>query len=373
MKIPFGKPLIDKSEIDLVVKTLNQPVLVHGKITEKFEKKFGEFVGCKYSVAVSSCTAGMHLGYIALGIGEGDEVLVTSQTHVATAHTIEYVGAKPVFVDCEANFGNIDINKLEKKITKKTKAISVVHFIGMPVDMVEIMKIAKKYNLFVIEDCALAVGSKIKNKHVGLFGAFDSCYFYPIKHMTTTERGMIVTKKKKIFQTIKKIRAFGYKKNSNFKLNYDVDMLGYNYRMNEIEAAIGLKQLDKIKNFLISRKNNFEYLYENISKINGLELLKKERKEFTHSHYCITFILKDKKKDLRNLIIQDLQRRGIGTSIYYPGPVPMFSYYKKKYKLKKSEFKNAHAISNNSISLPVGPHLSKKQLDSIVKNLKDLF
>ncbi len=373
MKIPFGKPLIDKSEIDLVVKTLNQSILVHGQITEKFEQKFSKFVGCKYAVAVSSCTAGMHLGYIALGIGEGDEVLVTSQTHVATAHTIEYVGAKPIFVDCETSFGNIDISKIEQKITKKTKAISVVHFIGMPVDMIEIMRIAKKYNLFVVEDCALAVGSKIKNKHVGLFGDFGSFSFYPIKHMTTIEGGMIVTKKKKIYETIKKIRAFGYKKNRNFKLNYDVDMLGYNYRMNEIEAAIGLKQLDKIKKFLVSRKNNFEYLYERISLIKELKLLNKYKREFTHSHYCITFILKDKRSGLRNLIIKDLQRKGIGTSIYYPGPVPMFSYYKKKYALRKSEFKNADTISNQSISLPVGPHLSKKQLNSIVKNLKDLF
>ena len=201
MKIEFGKPFIDQKERNLVNKILKQPILVHGRYTEDFERNFCSFTKSKYAVSVSSCTAGLHMGYLALGIREGDEVIVTSQSHVATAHAIEYVGAKPIFVDCDLKFGNIDINLIESKITKKTKAISIVHFLGMPVDMIHLKKITKKYNLFLIEDCALAVGAKIGKKHVGTFGDIGSFSFYPVKHITTIEGGMITTQKKSLTTT----------------------------------------------------------------------------------------------------------------------------------------------------------------------------
>ena len=247
--IPFGQPTIDKKEINSAIKVLEQPKLVHGKVVEKFEKSFKKFVGSKYALSVGSCTAGMHLAYIALGISRGDEVIVTSQTHVATAHTIEFVGAKPIFVDCETQTGNIDVNLIEKKITKKTKAISIVHFIGIPVEMDKLLYLKKKYKLFIIEDCALALGSKIGKKHVGAIGDIGSFSFYPIKHITTIEGGMVTTNNMKIADIIKRIRAFGYNRNGlKSSFLYDVDLLGYNYRMNEIESAIGLMQMTKLKN-----------------------------------------------------------------------------------------------------------------------------
>ena len=162
-KIPFGKPLIDDNEIKSVTNVLKSGIYAHGPRSSLFEKKFCNFTGAKYSSTVSSCTAGMHLFYFALGIGRGDEVIVPAQTHTATAHAVELAGAKPVFVDCEIETGNIDPEKIQKKISKKTKAICVVHFLGIPVDMKKINYIAKKNKIFVLEDCALSLGASFYN------------------------------------------------------------------------------------------------------------------------------------------------------------------------------------------------------------------
>ena len=164
MNIPFGTPTIDDKEKNLVNKTLNSPILVHGKNMKKFENDFAKFTKAPYALAVSSCTAGMHLFYLAIGLKKGDEVIVSAQTHVATAHAIELTGAKAIFVDSELQSGNIDINLIKNKINTRTKAISVVHYLGIPVSMDEIIHLAKKNKLFVLEDCALALGSKFKKK-----------------------------------------------------------------------------------------------------------------------------------------------------------------------------------------------------------------
>ena len=170
MNYPFGKPIFDNRKYLANIKSiLNSGNLVHGMFMSKFENKFKKFTSAKDAISVSSCTTGMQLFYHVLGISNGDEVIVSAQTHVATAHAIESSGAKPIFVDSELNSGNLRISDIEKKITKKTKAITIVHYLGNPVDMIEINKLAKKYNLFVLEDCALALGAKINKKHVGLF------------------------------------------------------------------------------------------------------------------------------------------------------------------------------------------------------------
>ena len=247
--IPFGKPIIDNKEIDIVNKVLKGNILVHGPKSVQFENAFNKFTGSKFSTAVSSCTAGMHLIYFTLGIGNGDEVIVPAQTHIATAHAVELSGAKPVFIDCELDTGNLDINKIEKKINKRTKAIAVVHFLGIPVDMQKIVKLAKKYKLVIIEDCALAIGSKINGKHVGLHGDFGVFSFYPVKHMTTGEGGIIISKSNRYMKKIKLKKAFGVNKTFSERKTpgvYDCVTLGFNYRMSEIHSAIGIEQVKKV-------------------------------------------------------------------------------------------------------------------------------
>ena len=374
--IPFGKPITDNSELLSIRKVIKSGRYVHGNQTEEFEKSFKKFTNAKYAVTVSSCTAAMHLFYLSYGICKGDEVIVPAQTHVSTAHAVELVGAKPVFVDCELKTGNIDIDKIEKKITKKTKVIAVVHFLGIPVDMKKIKKIAKKYNLLILEDCALALGAKIQNKHVGLHGDAGVFSFYPVKHITTAEGGMLITKDKKLSEIVKSKKAFGVDKNYNQRDlpgQYDVKELGLNYRMSEVHAAIGNQQMHKLKKFLEIRKRNFNFMLKNLKDFKNFLILKNLNKNIVSSNYSLCLILNKKLLSKRAKIIKDLKNNGVGTSIYYPKPVPLMKYYKSKYSYKKSLFINASIVSENSITLPVGPHISLKLISNICNVLKEIL
>lgn len=374
--IPFGKPIVNSKEINLVNKVIKSGKYVHGKITEEFEKVFKKFTKSKYAITVSSCTAGMHLFYLSKGIKKGDEIILPAQTHVATGHAIELVGAKPIFIDSEPETGNIDINQIEKKITKKTKAIVVVHFLGIPVDMTKIKKIAKKNNLLILEDCALALGSKVNGKHVGLFGDAGVFSFYPVKHITTAEGGMVITNDKKLFDTIKSKKAFGVDKNynqRNYPGMYDVKELGLNYRMSEIHASLGVEQMKKITKFLKIRERNFNFLKNSLKIFSHFKILSNSNKKLTSSNYCMSLVLNNKVKRFRTKIINLINSSGIGTSIYYPKPVPMMKYYKKKYNFKNKYFFNAQTISQNSISIPVGPQISFKKIKYMKKKIENIF
>ena len=375
MKIPFGKPIIDKKEINSVNKVLSSGILIHGQETIDFEENFRKLTGAKYALTVSSCTAGMHLYFFSINLKKGDEVIVSSQSHVATAHAVELTGAKPVFVDSDPKTGNIDLKKIEKKITRKTKAISVVHYLGVPVDMYALKKIAKRFNLKILEDCAIALGSTLNKKHVGLFGEVGVFSFHPVKLMTSGEGGMIITNSKKIYDKLKYIRSFGVNKNfSARKLPglYDCNFLGFNYRMSEVHAAIGNVQIKKLKRFISIRKKNYKFLESKVKKMNNVFdiVIKKNNKKANISYYCLNLILKNKYAQKRDSIVGFLNKLGIGTSIYYPHPIPRLNYYKKKYGYNKNDFKYSEVLSDHSISLPVGPHINQTQLNYICKNLK---
>ncbi len=371
-KIPFGRPLIDKREITSVTKVLKSGIYAHGPVSNAFEKKFCKFTKAKFSTTVSSCTAGMHLFYFALGIGRGDEVIVPAQTHTATAHAVELAGAKPIFVDCDYQTGNIDPKKIEKKITNKTKAICVVHFLGIPADMIKIKAIAKRKKLFILEDCALSLGAKYNNTHTGLLGDAGVFSFYPAKHITTGEGGILITKNKKLFNKIKLLKSLGINKTFLERKTpgiYDAIELGFNYRMSEIHASIGLIQIEKMKRFIDLRKKNFNYFKKRIKSNNEIYILDSLSRKSKNSFYCINVILSKTHAKKRMEIIKYLNSKKIGTSIYYPQPVPRMSFYKKKYGYNKNNFLNAEIVSDRSISLPVGPHLSIKDMEYIVYNL----
>lgn len=372
MKIPFGKPLIGREEKKAVLKVMSGNILVHGPKSTEFENNFSKFTKSPFAVSVSSCTAGMHLIYFSLGIGKGDEVIIPAQTHVATAHAVELTGAKAVFVDSNYENGNIDLNKIEKSISKKTKAITVVHYLGIPVDMFRIKKIAKKYNLFIVEDCALAIGSKINNIHVGLFGDAGVFSFYPVKHMTTAEGGMIISKNKNLVKKLRLKKAFGVDRNfSERKIpgNYDCITLGFNYRMSELNSVIGIEQLKKIKFFLEKRKKNFKLLSSLLKNNKNIRIIDSSENFLKNSYYCLTFLLNENICKYRRKIIKQLNELGIGTSIYYPQPVPKMTYYKKKYHYEKKNFMNAEMYSNKSISVSVGPHLNKNHMIFTAKKI----
>ena len=374
--IPFGYPLINTKEKKELQKVLEGYILAHGPRTKKFEEEFSKYTKSPYSVSVSSCTSGMHLVYEALGISRGDEVIVPAQTHVATAHAVEHSGAKPIFVDCDSATGNLDPKKIEKKITKKTKAIVVVHFLGLPVEFIKIKKIANKYKLKIIEDCALSLGAKVKNIHTGLLGDAGIFSFYPVKHITTGEGGMIITKNKDLAKKLKILRALGVDKSFNERSlpgMYDTKYLGYNYRLSELQSALGIHQIKKINLFLKKRKENFTYLYNKLCKIDNLRVLPSQYGVYKGSYYCLSVILNKRLKSKRKKIITQLNANGIGTSIYYPQPVPRMTYYKNKYKYNKKNFKNSEEISDCSICLPVGPHVNLNDCNYIVKNITNIL
>ncbi len=369
--IPFGAPIIGDEERKAVADVLGGPILVHGPRSAQFEENFAKWTGAPHAISVSSCTAAMHLVWFALGLAAGDEVIVPAQTHTATAHAIELTGARAVFVDAEPRTGNIDTAAIEAAITPRTRAISVVHYLGVPVDMAAVNAIAKPRGLFVLEDCALAIGTRIGGDHAGLLGDVGCFSFYPVKHMTTAEGGMIITRNADLATKLKHLRAFGVDRHQGERKIpgvYDVNALGFNYRMNEIEAAIGTEQVKRLNGFLAVRGANFAILSKRLAESPHIGLFEPSGCG-QNSYYCLSAILKPEIVSSRFEIVSRLNAKGVGTSIYYPKPVPHMSYYRQKYGYSSGSYPNAALISESSIALPVGPHLGVDDMHYIADTL----
>jgi dTDP-4-amino-4,6-dideoxygalactose transaminase len=368
--IPFGRPMIGREEIDAVLHVLQGPILTHGDRCTEFEQAFSQFMGGGHSVTVSSGMAALHLSYFHLGIGPGDEVIVPAMTHNATVHAVELMGATPVFVDCDPRTGNVNPDAVAEAVTERTRAISVVHFLGIPAEMDRIIAIAEKHDLKVVEDAALSVGTRYDEVHVGLLGDMGIFSFYPVKHITTAEGGMFVTKHKDVEASVRRKRAFGVDRQHNERKIpglYDVVELGLNYRMSELQAAIGIQQIKKADQFLQQRANNFARLKKHLEGEENLRVLDITSDRQISSHYCLTVVLENDLAGRRDDIILDLKERGIGTSIYYPHPVPRLSYYSGKYGYLPGQYPNAETISDHSIALPVGPHLTDDDIDRMAE------
>ena len=375
--IPFGRPWINDEDRQAVMEVLGGHILTHGPQCKSFEAEFGAFLGeGAYCVTVSSCTAALHLAYLQFGIGPGDEVIVPAQTHTATAHAVELVGARPVFVDCEAATGNLTAEGIAAAITPRTKAISVVHFVGIPCNMEEIMELARRRGLKVIEDCATALGTRCRGRHVGLFGDAGAFSFYPVKHITTGEGGMFVSRHGEVAQAVGKLRAFGVDRAHTERSvpgMYDVLTLGLNYRMSEMQAALGRGQLGRIQENLERRRLNFQALKHALGTISDLLVLDAKDPEYENSHYCLSVVLQGGLADRRNEIVALLGKAGIGTSIYYPQPVPRMSYYRDKYGYEPAQFKEAARISDFSVALPVGPHIDGDSMEYVMDKIRKVF
>jgi dTDP-4-amino-4,6-dideoxygalactose transaminase len=309
-----------------------------------------------------------------LGLGTGDEVIVPAETHVATAHAVEFVGAKPVFVDSEDTTGNINIDQIEANITGQTRALSVVHYLGLPVDMYKVMEIARKHGLFVVEDCALAMGSYLDGTHAGLFGDVGCFSFYPVKHITTAEGGMLLTNKGEVAEVVSQQRAFGIDRNIVSERAvpgvYDVQRLGLNYRMNEISAALGVEQMKRVDGFLKTRQENYAALQAGLQDLDEIDLLLSSHDGYHSSCYCLVMILREPLASKRFEIVEYLKQQGVGTSVYYPRPLPHLTYYKNKYGFDEESFPVASHISNHSIALPVGPHVTEEDVDYMIATVK---
>ena len=257
-KIRFSNPSLSNKDVLLVSKIIKSGWLTHGKYTQDFEKSFKKFTNSKYAVTVSSCTAALHLSCLASNFKKGDEVIIPAMTHTATAHAVEYTGAKAVFSDINFKTGNISLDGIKKSYTSKTKGIIIVHMAGYPCDVSPIRKFCTEKKLTLIEDCAHALGTYYNKKHVGNFGVSGCFSFYPTKQITTGEGGILTTNSKKFYDFVKKLKAFGIDKdiqNRKKQGSYDVKLLGLNYRMTDFQAALGLNQILKYDQNLKRRKN----------------------------------------------------------------------------------------------------------------------
>jgi perosamine synthetase len=361
---PVARPNITRKEKDYVLKVLNSGFLSLGPVHKKFEKKFAKLVGTKYACSVSSGTAGLHLAVIAAGIKKGDEVITTPFSFISSANCILYVGAKPVFVDIDPMTYNLDPKLIEKAITKKTKAILVVHIFGQSCDMAPIQKIAKKHKLKIIEDACESLLATYRGKKVGTFGQSAVFAFYPNKQITTGEGGMIVTDDKKIYDLCVSLRNQGRTPNMQW---LDHKYLGYNYRMDEMNASVGLAQLERI-NYLIKERNKVAALYNKyLADYQDLIQIPQIAKENKSTWFVyVTQILK--KGVNRNRVIARMAKQKIQTKPYLPA-IHLFDFYKKKFKYQKGDFPVTEQVSNLSLALPFYIGLNQKDIKYIVSNL----
>lgn len=370
-QIPFARPWVTDEDRAAVLEVLHGHILTHGPQCRAFEQQFSAFLGASaHSVTVSSCMAALHLSYLHFGIGPGDDVIVPAQTHVATVHAVEWVGATPVFVDCDPATGNMTPADIAVAVTPQTKAISVVHFAGIPCDMPAIMEVADRHGLKVIEDCAIALGARLDGTHVGLFGDAGCFSFYPVKHITTGEGGMFVSRHARAAEKVEKLRAFGVDRSHSERAvpgMYDVPELGLNYRMSEMQAALGRVQMGRFHENLARRRANFAALKAALAGIPGVRVLDARATSVTSSPYCLIATLEGVAAGRRNDIVSRLNARGIGTSIYYPQPVPRMAYYRGKYGYDARRFPGAEAISDASLALPVGPHVTEDDMGQIAE------
>lgn len=360
MRINIASPQIGKEEIKAVTAVLKSGMLAQGPKVAEFEEKFAKFIGAKYAVATSSGTTALEVALRAHGIGAGDEVITTPFTFIASSNAILFCGAKPVFADIEEDTFNLDPAKIEAKITKRTKAILPVHLYGRPCDMTKIMAIAKKHKLIVIEDACQAHGAEWRGKKVGSFatGAFS---LYPTKNMTTGEGGMITTNSQEIYEKCNLLRAHGS------KIKYYHDILGYNYRMTDIEAAIGLEQLKKLVKFNKMRIQNAEFLNKHLGKIPGI-IVPEVSKEARHVYHQYTIRITKEFGVSREEVLKKLTEAGIGTAVFYPLPVNEQKVYKDLGY--KADTPVAAKLSKEVLSLPVHAGLKQKDLIPIVNSLR---
>ncbi|MCA9243509.1 MAG: DegT/DnrJ/EryC1/StrS family aminotransferase [Phycisphaerales bacterium] len=372
--IPFGRPMIGEAEKAAVIAALGSPTLTHGPRVRQFETDFAAFTGAERAVATSSCMASLHMAYLALGIEPGSEVIVAAQTHIATAHAAELCGATCVFVDCDKD-GAIDVAQVESAICSRTRAIAIVHYAGFPVDIAALKRVAERHGVPIVEDCALALGTRFNGAHVGLHGDIGCFSFYPVKHITTGEGGMVISRRADLLDRVSRLRAFGIDRNivSERALpgEYDAIELGLNYRMSEIAAAIGIEQLRRAPEFLERRRENFTLLREGLAGGDDLWPLHESQPVADVGVYCLVAMLSARLTRVRPQLMRALSGHGVGASVYYPRPVPAMSYYRHKYAYDLSRFPRAGLISSASIALPIGPHLDAADIRYMIETIPD--
>lgn len=361
----YGKQNITEEDIQAVVEVLKSPYLTCGPNVKNFEKAICDYTGAKYCVAVNSATSGLHIAMLAAGIKEGDEVITSPMTFLASANCARYCGATVKFADVEKDTVNINPNEIKKHLTSKTKAIVPVHFAGQSCNMEEISKIAKENNLYVIEDAAHAIGSDYKDTKVGTCKYSDMTVFsfHPVKTITTAEGGAVVTNNEELYKKLCAFRSHGMHKDGEMAddWRYEMRELGYNYRMTDVQAALGISQLKRLNDFKKRRREIVEFYNKHLGLNHLIE------KDFSNACFHLYPVLVED----REKFYYDARRVGLSLQIHYI-PVHTQPYYQEQ-GYRWGDYPNAEEYYKHCISLPLYPELTDKDLEEIVKRIKEIL
>jgi perosamine synthetase len=387
MTIPITKPYFGPEEAQAIQASLESGWIVQGPRVKEFEKKFAEFTGAPFASAASSCTTALHMAVAALGLKPGDEVIVPAFTWISTPNVVEYMGARPVFCDISLETFNLDVTQVEALITPRTVGIIPVHLFGLCADMAPLLTIAKKHHIWVVEDAACAFGARYQGIHAGLFGDMGCFSFHPRKSITTGEGGMITTRRKELDETIRSLRDHGasrsdlsrHQSKSSFILA-DYDRLGYNYRMTDIQGALGCVQMDRAAWILEQRTHRAHRYNRDLTALPWLRLPNAPQ-EYVHGYQAYVCLFRPETPTLknvdslhqkRNALMGRLEQQGIMTRPGTHAPV-LLGYYSEKYKLRPEEYPNAVIGDRLSMALPLFPQMTDAEMDQICAQLQGGF
>ncbi len=376
--VVFGAPRIEEDEIHAVAATLRSGWISKGPRVTEFETAFRNYQGVKHAVAVNSCTAGLHLALIAAGIGKNHEVITTPLTFCATANVIVHVGAKPVFADVNRRTMNLDPEEVERKITKRTRALIPVHLAGRPCDMTPLLQLAKKYKLTIISDCAHAVEATYHGKNVGSLGDMAAFSFYATKNLTTGEGGMVTTNHADFARRIAVDSLHGLSQHAWQRyrpgrvVDYQVLRPGFKYNMMDIQAAMGLKQLEKIERYLKIRERVWQ-TYDRAFALLPVILPKPPEPKTRHARHLYTLLLDLKRsRTTRDGIRKALLQEGVGTGVHFIA-LHLQPFYRKAFGYRKGDFPNAEWISERTLSLPLSAKLSSSNVDRVIAAVRKVL
>jgi len=366
VKVPMSRPDIGNAEIELVNQVLRTPFLSMGPMIQRFEQEMAQYIGTAHAVGVSSGTAGLHLCVRAAGIGEGDEVITTPFSFIASANVMLYERARPVFVDIELDSLNIDPQRVEDAITPRTRAILPVHAFGQPADMDSILDIARRHNLWVIEDACEALGAEYKGRKAGTLGDMAVFAFYPNKQMTTGEGGMIVTNHDEWDALFRSLRNQG---RDFFNAWLHHTRLGYNYRLDELSAALGVAQLGRIEELLQRRERVARMYNQRLAQIEGV------RVPFiaptTTRMSWFVYVIRLSPGINRDIVIEELGKRGIPSRPYFT-PIHLQPFYRQMFGYQVGDFPLTERAAECVLALPFYGHLEEEKLDYVCDNLRDV-
>lgn len=377
--LPFAKPSLSDEAIAEVVACLKSGWITTGPRVQKFEDMLSAYHGGRRALCLSSATAGLQLALMALDLKDGDEVITTPLTFVATLNTIVLAGGKPVLVDIDPATLNMDVSRIAAAITPRTRAIMPVHYAGLPCDMDAIYALAKKHNLRVVEDCAHAIGASYKGKKLGSFGDIQVMSFHPNKNMTTGEGGCVITDDKDVITTIERLRFHGIDRNAFNRFaksgsqQYDVVIPGYKYNMMDMQAALGIHQLPALDRFIEKRTMLVKRYYELFTGWEELTLPAAPGYDHNHAWHLFTPRLKSNKANLdRDALITAMKGENIGVGLHYQS-THIFSWYSDHYSWTPADFPHALAAGETIFSLPLFPDMTEADQDRVIKALKNII